>query len=164
MPVVSRSWLRRQLQHCGQDSGTPLLYREPESRPLAESSSPEGPGQPSFLATPFPGLGGPSVGFSVSKAVARAPSCQSWDLHLFCVPRATYTSLGRVAGEERTPHGPVKGQLAAKNVGGPLENVKQDEETGNYFLLGAKSCHPAHDLHLLGTSILLPPLHLLCTD
>lgn len=50
--LASRARMSRQLRHCGGDSGAPLLYRLPESRPLAGSPIPGGPGQSAFRATP----------------------------------------------------------------------------------------------------------------
>ena len=70
---------------------------------------------------------------------------------------APYTGLEKVAGEERTPGRPAQGELVVvENASGLLEKVKQDEEAGSSFLVGAKSCHPAQG-HALGSSILLLP-------
>lgn len=144
--MASRSWLRRQLQHCGQGSGAPLLYRSPESRPLAGSPTPGGP--TGFPRPPLPGdAGRPCSGRSaVSGAVSGTGTLWSaWGLHPLLVPGAPYTGLRKAVGEERATHRPAKGQLAAENDGVLLEKVKQGEETGNSFLLRTKSCHPECD-------------------
>lgn len=144
MSVASRSWLSRQLQHCARDSGAPLLYRQPGSRPLA--------GRPAPGGHPFPESkhSGPAAG--VSEAVAGkllrelAPSGQPGN----CIRSASPAPSPSPVGEKRAPRSPAKGQLAAENEGCLLEKVKQGEEIGNFFLLRAKFGQLERDLHAPG--------------
>lgn len=63
----------------------------------------------------------------------------------------------RLQVKRACPFAVPRENLATEHAGGLLEKVKQDEEPGSSFLLGAKACQPARDGHARGSSILLPP-------
>lgn len=139
--AASRSRLGRQLQHSGWDSGAPALYWQPESRPAGGSPTPGGTGQPAFQANPVRCCWGPCRGcwgVTLWSVLGPAPTRRARG--------ARYTGLENVAAGEMMPGGPAQGGLVAEHAGGLSEKVKQDEEPGSSFLLGAKSCR-ARDGH-----------------